>query len=439
MKCPQCGAVSPGGKKFCGDCGASLSENAVPREPLHDPWPTLPQTAPHEPERRPLTVVFCDLIGSTALGARLDAEDFRDIIAAYHARVAETVTRHGGFVAKFMGDGVLVYFGYPLAREDDAARAVAAALALVEAVRTLRPSVIAEPLRIRAGIASGEAIVDLIGTGAAQEHAVVGAAPNLAARLQELAEPESVVISADIKRLTGGLFEYRDLGTITVKGFPEPIKAWQVMGASAVESRFEALRHHARIPLLGREADLHVLLECWAAAKTGRGRVVLLSGEPGIGKSSIAADLLTRLSGQAFTPLRFFCSSNHVDSALHPLLARIERIADLKRDDSPDRKLEKLATMLASTSGKPDDFPLLADLLSIPKGRFPALKMNAEEKKEKTLASLVGHVVALSRHQPVFMLCEDVQWMDPTSLELLNRLVNRAGEIPVMVLLTFRP
>ena len=443
MKCLQCGAASPQGKAFCGDCGAALNSTEARQlaegNELYESVPT--KSAPTGAERRPLTVAFCDLAGSTRLSAELDPEDLREVIAAYQRCVADTVAHHGGFIAKYMGDGVLIYFGYPHAHEDDAKRAVAAALALVEAVGKLRPAVVVEPLRIHVGIATGDVIVgDLLGTGAAQEQVVFGATPNLAARLQALAEPDAVVISSDTKRLSAGLFDYHDLGSVEIKGFPGPIRAWQVMRATAIESRFEALHPDARTPIVGRGEQVHLFLRYWAQAKTGQGLIVLLSGEPGIGKSRIAAEMVEHLSGEEFSHLRFFCSPEHVDSALHPLLARIERAAGLKRDEAPDRQLEKLEALLPLSRGKFEDAALLADLLFVPaNGRGSAVKLSPGQKKEKALAALVAQFEALASQQPVLMLCEDIQWIDPTSLELLDRLANRIVRLPVMILLTFRP
>src|SRR5215472_11348235 len=277
-------------------------------------------------ERRQLTVMFCDLVGSTALSTRLDPEDLRFVIGAYHRCVAETVARSDGFVAKYIGDGVLAYFGYPRAHEHDAERAVRSGLTVVEAVPKLdTPARV--PLRARVGVATGVVVVgDLIGAGAAQEQAVVGETPNLAARLQALAEPGAVVIEARTRRLTGGLFDYRDLGTTALKGFAENVPAWQVLRASAIESRFEAMRT-AMTPLVGREEEIDLLLRRWEQAKSGDGQVVLISGEPGIGKSRIAQAVVERLSGEPHTRLRYFCSPHHQDSALYPSITQPERAA----------------------------------------------------------------------------------------------------------------
>jgi class 3 adenylate cyclase len=279
--------------------------------------------------------MFCDLVGSTALSARLDPEDLRGIITAYHRCCTELVERNGGFVAKYMGDGVLAYFGYPHAPEHDAERAVRAGLALVEAVPKLTTAAVM-PLQVRVGIATGLVVVgDLIGAGAAQEQAVVGETPNLAARLQGLAEPGAVMIAANTRRLTAGLFEYRDLGAVALKGFGEDVPAWQVLGAGAAESRFEALRA-TTTPLIGRDEEIDLLLRRWEQAKGGDGSIVLISGEPGIGKSRIVQTVLERLSGEPHTRLRFFCSPHHQDAALYPTIAHLERATEFQREDMDD-------------------------------------------------------------------------------------------------------
>jgi class 3 adenylate cyclase len=262
-----------------------------------------------EAERRQLTVMFCDLVGSTELSASRDPEDLREVIGAYHRHVAETVGRFGGFVAKYMGDGVLVYFGYPQAHEEDAERAVRAGLALVDGISEVKAP---EPLQVRIGLATGLVVVgDLIGTGAAQEQAVVGETPNLAARLQSLAEPGTVLIDANTRRLVGDLFEFHDLGGVEAKGFAGVVPAWRALRPSGVASRFEALRAASLTPLVGREEELEFLLRRWTRAKTGHGQVVLVSGEPGIGKSRIAAALADRLRDEPSLRVRYFCSSHY--------------------------------------------------------------------------------------------------------------------------------
>ncbi|RWQ52882.1 AAA family ATPase [Mesorhizobium sp.] len=387
-------------------------------------------------ERRQLTVMFVDLVGSTALATRLDPEDLREIIGAYHRCVADTVAHFGGFVAKHMGDGVLVYFGYPQAHENAAEQAVRAGLALVDAVRRLPEP---EPLRVRVGIGTGQVVVgDLISAGEGHERGVVGETPNLAARLQALAEPDAVVIGPQTRQLVGDLFEYRDLGAVEVKGFPEPIHPYQVVRESAVESRFEALHGTTPTPLVGREEEVDLLQRHWHRAKSGEGRLVLLSGEPGIGKSRLTVTLQERIQNEPHTRLRYFCSPHHQDSALHPTIAQLERAAGLERDDPPERKMDKLAALLAPAS--PEDGALLAELLSLPtEGRFPPLQLTPQRKKEKTFAALLRQLEDLARQGPVLMLFEDVHWIDPSSRELLDLVVERVPLLPVLLLLTFRP
>jgi class 3 adenylate cyclase len=277
-----------------------------------------PSAAPEDrAERRQVTVMFSDLVGSTALSARMDPEDLREVISAYQKCVAETVQRFGGFVAKYMGDGVLVYFGYPQAHEDDAERAVRAGLELIQAVGGLKSSA---SLQTRVGIATGLVVVgDLVGSGAAQEQTVVGETPNLAARLQGIAEPNSVAIAESTRKLLGNLFELQDLGAKNLKGIAGPVQAWAALRASSVESRFEALHAAGLTALVGREEELELLLRRWSRAKTGEGQVVLLSGEAGIGKSRLTAALLESLAAEPHTRLRYFCSPQHTDSALYPV------------------------------------------------------------------------------------------------------------------------
>jgi class 3 adenylate cyclase/tetratricopeptide (TPR) repeat protein len=404
--------------------------------------PTTPkhETTVASAERRQLTVMFCDLVGSTALSGRLDPEDLRSIFTAYHRCCTELIERNGGFVAKYMGDGVLAYFGYPQAHEHDAERAVRAGLALVEAVPKLATNA-GSPLQVRVGIATGLVVVgDLIGAGAAQEQAVVGETPNLAARLQALAEPGAVVIAASTRRLTGGLFEYRDLGTLALKGFAENIPAWQVLGAGAAESRFEALRA-TTTPLVGRDEEIDLLMRRWAQAKHGEGQVVLVSGEPGIGKSRIAQTVAERISAEPHTRLRYFCSPHHQDSALYPSIAQLERAAGFRREDTDQQRLDKLEAVLAQgTNDLSEVAPLLADLLSTPTcNRYPPLALTPQKRKEKTLHAQLGQVEGLAAQQPVLIVWEDVHWSDPTTREFLDLLIDWMPTLRVLTIVTFRP
>jgi class 3 adenylate cyclase len=310
------------------------------------PQPALTESKPQDTaERRQVTVMFSDLVGSTALSAQMDPEDLREVITAYQKCVANTVQRFGGFVAKYMGDGVLVYFGYPQAHEDDAERAVRAGLELVASVSALKSS---SPLQTRVGIATGLVVIgDVIGSGAAQEQAVVGETPNIAARLQGVAKPNTVVIAENTRKLLGNLFELQDLGAKELKGIAEPVRAWVALRPSAVESRFEAFHGAGLTALVGREEELELLLRRWSRAKPGEGQVVLLSGEAGIGKSRLTVALLERLATEPHTRLRYFCSPQHTDSALYPVIGQMERAAGFVYDDTPQAKLDKLDAMLA--------------------------------------------------------------------------------------------
>jgi class 3 adenylate cyclase/predicted ATPase len=389
-------------------------------------------------ERRQVTVMFSDLVGSTALSARMDPEDLREVISAYQKCVAETVGRFGGFVAKYMGDGVLVYFGYPQAHEDDAERSVRAGLELVAAVGALKTHA---PLQTRVGIATGLVVVgDLIGSGASQEQAIVGETPNLAARLQGVAEPNSVVIAESTRKLVGNLFELQELGAQELKGIVGSVRTWAVLRPSSVESRFEAFHATGLTELVGREEELEILVRRWSKAKTGEGQVVLLSGEPGIGKSRLTAALLERLAAEPHTRLRNFCSPQHTDSALYPIISQMERAAGFTHDDSAQAKLDKLDALLARSFTPRQDAALLADMLSLPKdGRYPTLELDPQQRRQKTLEALTAQLEALAQAKPVLMVFEDVHWIDPTSLEAVGRTLDRLRTLGVLLIVTYRP
>src|SRR5579863_73301 len=403
------------------------------------PTPT-PRTAADASERRQLTVMFVDLVGSTALSAKLDPEDLRSVIGAYHRCCTELIERDGGFVAKYMGDGVLAYFGYPQAQEDDAELAVQAGLAIVAAVPQLR-TVAGVPLRVRVGIATGVVVVgDLIGAGAAREQAVVGETPNLAARLQAVADSDTVVIAEGTRRLLGNLFELKDLGTKDLKGIAEPVRAWAALRAGSAEGRFEALHASGLTALVGRDEEFELLLRRWARAKNGEGQVVLLSGEAGIGKSRLTAALLESVAGEPHTRLRYFCSPQHTDSALYPVIGQMARAAGLAHDDAAQATLDKLDVLLARTATSQEDAALFAEMLSLASdGRYPVLTLTPPQRRQRTLEALIIQTEALSRQNPLLMVFEDAQWADPTSLELLGRAIDRIANRRALLLVTFRP
>jgi class 3 adenylate cyclase/predicted ATPase len=417
---------------------AAISKNADAAQVTPEPAARAEQKRQDTAERRQVTVMFSDLVGSTALSAHMDPEDLREVISAYQKGVADTVRRFGGFVAKYMGDGVLVYFGYPQAHEDDAERAVRAGLEAVAAVTALKSPA---SLQTRVGIATGMVVIgDLIGSGEAQERGIVGETPNLAARLQALAEPNTVVIAEGTRKLLGNLFELEVLGPKDIKGIAGPVLAWAALRASSAEGHFEALHTTGLTALVGREEELELLLRRWSRAKTGEGQVVLLSGEGGIGKSRLTAALLEHLASEPHTRLRYFCSPQHTDSALHPIIGQMERAAGLGYEDKPQARLDKLDAVLAQTSTSPEEVALFAEMLSLPNdGRYPALALTPEQRRQRTLEALTSQLAGLASRQPVLMIFEDVQWIDPTSLEALGRVVDRIKTLAVLLIVTFRP
>jgi class 3 adenylate cyclase/tetratricopeptide (TPR) repeat protein len=403
------------------------------------PQPGLTESKPKDTaERRQVTVMFSDLVGSTALAGRMDPEDLREVISGYQKCVAQTVRRFGGFVAKYMGDGVLVYFGYPQAHEDDAERAVRAGLELIAAVGALEA---ASPLQTRVGIATGLVVVgDLIGSGDAQERGIVGETPNLAARLQGIAEPDTVVIAESTRKLLGNLFELQDLGAQDLKGIGGRVRAWAALRPASVESRFDALHANGLTELVGREEELELLLRRWSKVKVGEGQVVLLSGEAGIGKSRLTAALLERLAAEPHTRLRYFCSPQHTDSAFYPIISQMGRATKLAREGTSKERLDKLDAILAPTLTSIQDAALFAEMLSLSNdGRYPALELPPALRRQKTLEALISQVQRLSRQNPMLMIFEDVHWSDPTSLELLGRMVDRILSLRMLLIVTFRP
>ena len=401
------------------------------------PAPAAPDTA----ERRQLTVMFCDLADSTALSVRLDPEDMREVIRAYQDASVRVIRAYDGFLAKYMGDGILAYFGYPRAHEDDAERAVRAGLDMVVAVGRLRTHV-GGALSARIGIATGIVVVgDLVGEGVAQEQSVIGQTPNLAARLQNLAEPGTVVVAASTRQLLGGIFRLRDLGTHELKGLSQPVAAWGVDGAVTLDSRFEAVRPARLTGFIGREREITLLLERQREAWQGTGQVILISGEPGIGKSRIAATFIERIFGGEYTRLRYQCSPYHTNTALHPFIGQLERAAELKANDPPAFKLEKIEALVSMATPQIERVvPLIAALLSTPTGgRYPPLALSPAQQHRQTLAALLDQLEGLARRKPVLLVFEDAHWADATSLELLDLTIERVRQLPILALITFRP
>ena len=421
-----------GWRTFCPQCGASLG-TVRPQKPAARPTPAEGQA-----ERRPISVMFCDLIDFTPMSARLDPEDLQAIIREYQSRTAAAVARYGGFIARYVGDGVLVYFGWPEAREGDAERAVRAGLGVVAAIGAA--PVQGERLRVRIGIASGIVVVgETVGTGEAQQQTVMGETPNRAARLQALSEPDSVVIDTSTRQQIGRLFECRDLGAHALKGLPEPVPVWVVLGESAVVSRFEALHEARPAPMIGRDEELDLLLRRWRQAANGEGRMVLISGEPGIGKSRLVAALQEQIAQDPHVELRYFCAPHAQEDTLRPIIARWEQEAGFARGDTAEDRLSKLEAILPPETS-PEDVALLADMLGVACGtRYPELHFSPQRKRERLFAAVNRRLAERTRNQPVLMIWEDMHWADPTSVELLETTMRLLPELPLLLVATFRP
>jgi class 3 adenylate cyclase/predicted ATPase len=414
---------------------------AEPAPPETPTAPLVPTPTPPEAERRQLTVTFVDLVGSTKLSTRLDPEDMRELMRSYQNTVAGEIARFEGHVAQFLGDGVLAYFGWPRAHEDEAERAVRAALAVTAAASRIKTPTDAA-LQTRIGIATGMVVVgDLIGEGSGQRHAVVGETPNLAARLQGIAEPGTVVIADSTRHLLGDLFLLRELGPQQFKGLAMPTQAYAVLGERALESRFAARHAGGVTPLVGRDQELALLIERWQQAKAGEGQVVLLSGEAGIGKSRIAEAVVEAVRGEAYYLLRYQCSPYHADSALYPAIQQISHAAGFSATDSPEQRLDRLEALLAEGSAEPRTVaPLFAALLGIDgTARYGASTPTPQQRRTRTLAALVDQLSGLARKKPVLWVFEDVHWVDPTTMELIELTLDRVQGMQVLALITMRP
>jgi class 3 adenylate cyclase/tetratricopeptide (TPR) repeat protein len=416
------------------------ADAAVVAEAMAPPREAAAPAAAPEAERRQVTVLFSDLVGSTALSTVLDPEDMSALIRRYQDACAGAVARFDGYIAKFLGDGVLAYFGYPQAREDAAERSVRAALAIVEAVRQIkRPDGV--PLETRVGIATGLVVVgDIVGTGAAREEAIVGETPNLAARLQSLAEPNTVLVSDATYRLLGRLFEYQDLGEHALKGFAKPVPVWRILRDAPVASRFEAARAGLG-PFVGRVQEMGLLMERWRLAQQGEGQAVVISAESGMGKSRLVEALCERIGAEPHRRIVTQCSPYHSNTAFYPVMRQIEHAAGFVLEDSSERKLDKLDAWLAElgTPAEPTA-PLLADLLSLPAdGRYQPLELTPAQRKTATVSALVEQLVRRSEGEPVLFVLEDAQWIDPTTQDLLTRLIDSIMSARLFVIVTARP
>jgi len=424
---------------------AMFSANAEKIGHMTEPAAVSP-SAHAEAERRQLTVMFCDLVGSTALSTQLDPEDLREVIASFQDKCRQSVQRYAGFIAKYMGDGVLVYFGYPQAHEDDAERSVRASLDIVRSMAELNTAISKRHkvlLAVRVGVATGPVVVgDIVGEGPAEEAVVVGETPNLAARLQGVAKPNQVIVASATQRLLGTLFEYEDLGPQQLKGIAEPVRAWRVLREGKIASRYEAKHAGRGLPLVGRQEELGLLTRSWETTKEGHGQVVLIQGEAGIGKSRLLEALREHVSREDYLWIAARCSPYHTGSALYPIIEHIKRAMGWKFEDGSAEKLEKLeATLKRQSLPLEEAVPLYAELMSLPlpEGRYPPLELNAKQKREQTLDALAGWLLEEAERKPVLHVWEDLHWMDPTTLELLGLYIEQSPTVAMMNVLTYRP
>jgi class 3 adenylate cyclase/predicted ATPase len=417
-----------------------------PLPDISSPQVASPSVGSHssDAERRQLTVLFCDLVDSTMLAGRLDPEDLREVVRAYQATCAEIIQHFDGHIAQYLGDGLLVYFGYPQAHEDDAQRAVRTGLGMLDALGGLNAHLAQQyhvRVAVRIGIHTGVVVVGEMGGGGRHEQLALGEAPNVASRLQGLAPPDTVLISAATHRLVQGYFTVEDRGIHPLKGVSAPMPIYGVRGESLAEGRFEAATATGLTPLVGRNEEIGLLLRRWKQAKEGEGQVVLLVGEAGIGKSRIVQTVREHLADEPHIPLRCQCLPYYTNSAFYPFIAHLERAMGCEQDAAPAVKLNALEVLL-DQMGRPgeDVVPLFASLLSIPSDdRYPPLTFSPQQQKTKTIEALINQVRALSQHRPVLYIFEDVHWLDPTSLEVVDSMIARVQDTRVLLVMTYRP
>jgi class 3 adenylate cyclase/predicted ATPase len=458
--CPSCGQQARPTAKFCPECGTALRAEGKPtptrsrsrkgaqrpkraRQSARQVAPAPSHPASPEAERRQLTVMFCDLVGSTALSEQLDPEDLREVVRAYQETCTGVIQRYDGHIAQHLGDGLLVYFGYPVAHEDEAQRAVRAGIEIIDALResSLQNKQLPNPLQVRIGIHSGLVVIGEIGSGAKREILALGETPNIAARVQGVAEPDTVVMSMVTQRLVHGLFACQDLGPQTLKGISTPLSVYRVIAESAAPSRFEVAVGAGLTPLVGRAEELGLLQRRWAQAKEGAGQVVLLSGEAGIGKSRLAQALKEQVLADGATRIEFRCSPYHQNSAFYPIIEHLQRLLQFQREERPQAKLAKLQqALVAYRFPQADTLPLLATLLSLPPPEgIPPLTLSPQKQKQKTQEALVAWLMEEAEKAAVYCAWEDLHWADPTTLEFIRLLIEQAPTTRMLVLATFRP
>ncbi|MBT3791068.1 MAG: AAA family ATPase [Alphaproteobacteria bacterium] len=438
--CQKCEFANEPDDRFCGGCGATLDE--VPDDPPKSVKSdtSSPEPVSSEAERRQLTIMFCDLVGSTALSEAMDPEDLARLIANFQDSCTRAIKKYDGYVARLMGDGLLVYFGYPLAHEDDPERAVRAGLDIVEAVSLIPPAIPStEKLSVRVGIATGLVVVgDLVGEASSSERAVVGETPNLAARIQGLAEPDTVVIAPSTRKMLGGIFAFTDLGTHELKGLTEPVRAWRVDGLHETGSRFEAYHGDNLTPLVGRSEEISFLQEKWQLAKSGEGQSVNLCGEAGIGKSRILEAIQTVVEKDNAPTLQFQCSPHHESTTLFPFIDFIGRA--IRRDQSHDVHENLIALLTSANLDSDEASALIAKLLLLPdSNHYAPLKDDAQWQRNATLAVVADLIFGLAQNKPMLIVFEDAHWIDPTSLDLLGMLLDKTQSSSLLFLVTFRP
>ncbi len=436
MLCINCGFENPSGFKFCGECGTPIAKDSQELKPH--------KKHKDEAERRQLTVMFCDLVGSTYLSQQLDPEELRDVIKEYQGACAEVISHFDGHLAKYLGDGILVYFGYPRAHEDDANRAVRAGLEIVGVIHELplHNTQLQQALQVRIGIHTGLVVAGEMGGGKRREPmAIVGETPNVAARLQGLAEPNTVVISGATHKLVEGFFEHKNLGMHALKGISTPMEVYQVLQESGVYSRFEAAVTKGLTPLVGREQEVGILLDRWQQAKEGRGQVVLIGGEAGIGKSRLVQMMKESLAGESHARIEVRCSPFYQNSALYPLIDNLQRVLQFSREDSSEEKLGKLEKTLEQYDFPLREvFPLFASLLSLPlPDYYPPLNLTPQKQKQKTLEAFLAWMLKEAERDPMLSVVEDLHWVDSSTLEYLSLLVERVPSSRIFALFTFHP